>query len=58
MDISIPNTIMHIPAEAAIMWTKQRPNELISGIRFKAILSATMIQQLVKKTLEVSYAVQ
>ncbi len=58
MDISIPNTIMHIPAEAAIMWIKPHPNELISGIRFKAILSATMIQQLVKKKPEVSCAFQ
>jgi hypothetical protein len=50
MAISIPNTIMHIPAEAKIMWIKKCPNELISGIKFTAIISDLMIQQLVKKT--------
>jgi hypothetical protein len=58
MDIAIPHTVMHIPAEAEIMWSKQRPNELISGIRFTDILSDTMIQQLVKKTQEGSIAFQ
>ncbi len=58
VDIAIPHTLMHIPAEAEIMWSKQRPNELISGIRFTDILSDTMIRQLVKKTQEVSLAVQ
>ena len=48
MDIAIPNTIMRIATEAEIMWTKQRFNELISGIKFTSILSDTMIQQLVK----------
>ncbi len=50
MDIAIPNTIMRIITEAEIMWTKQRFNELMSGIKFTKILSANMIQQLVKKT--------
>ena len=50
MDIPIPNTIMRIAAEAEIMWTRQRFNELIGGIKFKEILSESMIQQLVKKT--------
>lgn len=49
MDIPIPNTILRIAAEAEIMWTKQRFNDLISGIKFKEILSESMIQQLVKK---------
>ena len=49
MDIALPNTIMRIAAEAEIMWTKQRFNELIGGIRFTAILSDTMIRQLTKK---------
>jgi hypothetical protein len=33
-----------------IMWTRQRFSELISGIKFTAIISDLMIQQLVKKT--------
>jgi hypothetical protein len=49
MDIAIPNTIMRIAAEAEIMWTRQRFNELITGIRFKNILSDSMIRQLTKK---------
>ena len=49
IDISIPGTIMHIPAEAEIMWTRKRPNELLSGIKFTYVLSDSMIQQLVKK---------
>ena len=48
--IAIPNTIMSIATEAKIMWIKQRFNELISGIKFTAILSDTMIRQLTKKT--------
>ena len=47
MDIAIPNTIMSIATEAKIMWIKQRFNELISGIKFTAILSDTMIRQLI-----------
>ena len=50
MDIAIPNTIMRIATEAEIMRTKQRFNELISGIKFTSILSDTMIWQLTKKT--------
>jgi len=50
MDIAIPNTIMRIATEAEIMWTKQRFNELISGIRFTDMLSDSMIRQLVKRT--------
>jgi hypothetical protein len=50
MDIPIPNTIMRIATEAEIMWTKQRFNELISGIKFSGALSDNMIRQLVKKT--------
>jgi hypothetical protein len=49
MDIAIPNTIMRIAAEAEIMWTRQRFNDLISGIKFKDILSDSMIRQLVNK---------
>jgi hypothetical protein len=50
MDIAIPKTIMRIATEAEIMWTRQRFNELISGIKFTDILSDNMIRQLVKKT--------
>ena len=50
MNIAIPNTIMRIATEAEIMWTKQRFNEFISGIKFTGMLSGNMIQQLVKKT--------
>jgi len=50
IDIAIPNTIMRIATEAEIMWTRQRFNELISGIRFTDLLSENMIRQLVKKT--------
>ena len=58
MDIAIPNTIMHIPAEAKIMWIKNCPNELMSGIKFMSKFSDIMIGQLVKKTPEVSLAFQ
>jgi hypothetical protein len=47
--ITIPNTIMRITAEAEIMWTKQRFNQLISGLKFSGILSDSMIRQLIKK---------
>ena len=50
MDIAIPNTIMRLTTEAEIMWTKQRFNELISGIKFTGILSDNMVRQIVKKT--------
>ena len=50
IDIAIPNTIMRISTEAEIMWTRQRFNKLISGIKFTGMLSDGMIQQLVKKT--------
>ncbi len=49
MDISIPNTLMRVATEAEIIWTKQRFNELISGIKFKDTLSSSMIKQLTKK---------
>jgi len=49
MDIPIPDTIMHIVAEAEIVWVRQRFNKLISGIRFKSMLSDGMIKQLAKK---------
>jgi hypothetical protein len=58
MDIAIPNTIMHIPAEAVIMWIKQSPNKLIGGIKFTDILSDSMIRQLVKRNPEISLAFQ
>jgi ribosomal protein S8E len=51
IDIAIPSTIMRIATEAEIMWTKQHFNELMSGIKFMAVLSDTMIWQLTKKTL-------
>jgi hypothetical protein len=50
MDIPIPNTIMRIATEAEIIWTKQRFNALLSGIKFTGQLSDNMIQKLVKKT--------
>ena len=56
MDIAIPNTIMRIATEAEVMWTKKHFNELISGIKFTSILSDVIIQQLVKKTLQVCCA--
>ena len=49
MNIAIPNTIMRVETEAEIMWTKLRFSELISGIKFKGMLSDSMIKQLVKK---------
>jgi hypothetical protein len=51
MNIAIPNTIMRVETEAEIMWTKQRFNELISGIKFTGMLSDSMVQRLVKKIL-------
>ena len=58
MDIPIPNTILRIAAEAEIMWTRERFNTLISGVRFTGMLSDNMIQQLVKMNPEVSLAFQ
>jgi hypothetical protein len=37
-NIVIPNTIMSIATAAEIMWTKQRFNDLICGIRFTDML--------------------
>ena len=36
---------MRIATEAEIMWTKQRFNELLGGIKFKCALSDTMLKQ-------------
>ncbi|MBN2108565.1 MAG: PilZ domain-containing protein [Deltaproteobacteria bacterium] len=47
MDIAIPNNVMRIAAEAEIMWTRQRFNEFISGIRFTGALNDAMVQQVV-----------
>ncbi len=49
INIPIPNTVMRIETEAEIIWTKQRFNELISGIKFKGELSDNMIQKFVNK---------
>ena len=49
MNIPIPRTVMHVSAEAEIMWVKQRFSRLRTGIKFKSQLSDTMIQRLVKK---------
>ena len=54
MDIAIPNTIIHIPAKAEIMGTKQHTNELMSYIKFMTVLSDDMILPLVKKITGVS----
>jgi hypothetical protein len=49
VDIAIPNTIIHIPAKAEIMGTKQHTHELMSYIKFMTTLSDDMILPLVKK---------
>jgi len=54
IDIAIPNTVVHIAIEAEIMWTKQRFNELIGGIKFTGALSKTMINQLVTRDQQLS----
>lgn len=54
MDITIPNTIMRVATEAEIIWTKQRFNEFISGIKFTDALSETMLQQVVNKIPQLS----
>ena len=54
MDIPIPNTVMRIETEAEIIWTKQRFNELISGIKFTGELSDNMIQKFINKTSQLS----
>ena len=54
VDIPIPNTSMRIAAEAEIIWTQQRFNELISGIRFTGALSDTMLQQVVNRIPQLS----
>ncbi len=58
MEISIPNTILHIPVEAEVMWVKESPYKVTGGIKFTSILSDIMIRQLVKRNPEVSLAFQ
>lgn len=50
LDIPIPDTIMHVSAEAEIIWIKQRFNGVVCGVKFRNILSDSLIQQLIKKT--------
>jgi len=52
--IAITNTLMHMPAEAEIMWIKQCNNACISGIKFTAMPCDIMIRKLVKKAPEIS----
>jgi hypothetical protein len=47
MDIAIPHKILPLAAEGEIIWTKQRFNEFISGIRFTGALNEGMIQQVI-----------
>jgi hypothetical protein len=54
MDIPIPNTVMRIEAEAEIIWTRLRFNELICGIKFTGALSDSMIRKFVNKTSRLS----
>jgi hypothetical protein len=54
MDITIPNTIMRIAAEAEVMWVKQRFNEVVSGMKFTDALNENMIQQFVSKSPQLS----
>jgi hypothetical protein len=54
VNIPLPNTIMRITTVAEVMWTKQRFNELISGIRFKRELSDTILNQVVNNILQLS----
>lgn len=54
VDIPIPNTSMRIAAEAEIIWTRQRFNELISGIKFTGTLSENMLQEVVDKIPQLS----
>ncbi len=54
VDIPIPNTSMRIAAEAEIIWTRQRFNELISGIRFSGALSDAMLRQVVNNIQQLS----
>ena len=44
----IPETIMHIPNSAEIIWVKQQQKKIDVGIHFKDILSEIMMQRLVK----------
>ncbi len=50
MDIPIPNTILRIATEAEIMWTRERFNTLISGVKFTGMLSDSMVRRIAKKT--------
>ncbi len=50
IDITIPDTILRISTEAEIMWTGQRFNELLSGIKFKCALNENMLQQFVGRS--------
>jgi len=54
MDIPIPDTIMRIATEAEIMWTKQRYNRMISGIKFNEILGDAMIKLIMQKVPKLS----
>ena len=46
IEICIPNTIMHVSAQAEIVWRKQWFTEQACGIRFKSILSESMLRRL------------
>ena len=54
VDIPIPNTSMRITTEAEVIWTKQRFNELISGIKFSGVLSDSMFQEVVNRIPQLS----
>jgi hypothetical protein len=49
MDIALPDTIMRIATEAEILWTNQRLNALVSGIKFTRVLSDNMLHQVLNK---------
>jgi hypothetical protein len=54
VNIPLPNTIMRITTVAEVMWTRQRFNELISGIRFTRALTDTILKQVVDNSPQLS----
>jgi hypothetical protein len=49
LKIFIPNTVLHIPATGEVMWVTRQGNSVSFGVRFADMVSAYMIEQLIRK---------
>lgn len=50
LKIFIPRTVLHVSMQGEIMWVKQRAKDVLAGVGFADMLSASMFQQLQKKS--------